>query len=591
MAIPVVVLLISTLASVGLVALWAATSPRPLPMRAAALTATIAPLAFVPAVEPLAALALEAAAVAGGATMWRRATGRPPGHDHASPPAVRFSIASLLAAMTLTAIGLALVINAESLNDAWQSLAVIGLGGAGAVLLGAWPGSLHGVKGWLAAAAALGLSYSIAAGVARADWFAPSMMYRGIGWPPSAEKLALAGFLTAGPDLAHWMWYAILPAVTATAYAVVRLARIAQTFAHTQSAAGRRIFRIAAGFATAVSLAVVLPAATALFKLLTPDAISVVAVPQPNALDDFMVAAKKVGQVSWALGVNFYNFSPYHMTRDDLAGALTQIAPALRQIHQGLAKPCLLPIDYRNPQPLSDEYFGHMHCVRQALLAEARLAELEGELDRSLAVRLDLFEFGHDCRRGGLLKHNDAGAKGVAEGVFAVQQIRDRLSRAQCLAAVARIEALEAAAEPLAAFIRRERVWQHHAHGWHGRLYALLSSLGDQRARINQQQSFLTEQAKTRLFKAHLWLRAYLSEHDDLPDSWRQAMDAGLPPLPVDPWDPAGGPLRYRRQGKSYLLYSIGPNGIDDGGARPASATFYGLQRGGDYHIDLFGRD
>ena len=46
--------------------------------------------------------------------------------------------------------------------------------------------------------------------------------------------------------------------------------------------------------------------------------------------------------------------------------------------------------------------------------------------------------------------------------------------------------------------------------------------------------------------------------------------DAGY--LDYMPFDPcAGAPLRYVPQGDDYLLYSVGPDGRDDGGQESAS--------------------
>ncbi len=37
-----------------------------------------------------------------------------------------------------------------------------------------------------------------------------------------------------------------------------------------------------------------------------------------------------------------------------------------------------------------------------------------------------------------------------------------------------------------------------------------------------------------------------------------------IPAVPEDIY--AAGPLRYRHKGEGYVLYSVGPNGVDDGG-------------------------
>jgi len=42
-----------------------------------------------------------------------------------------------------------------------------------------------------------------------------------------------------------------------------------------------------------------------------------------------------------------------------------------------------------------------------------------------------------------------------------------------------------------------------------------------------------------------------------------------LKAIPADPFT-ANGTLRYKRTGKTYVLYSVGPNGTDDGGTPSA---------------------
>ena len=40
--------------------------------------------------------------------------------------------------------------------------------------------------------------------------------------------------------------------------------------------------------------------------------------------------------------------------------------------------------------------------------------------------------------------------------------------------------------------------------------------------------------------------------------------------IPEDPFD--GRPLRYKKLEKGYVVYSIGPDGVDDGGLEKAPA-------------------
>jgi hypothetical protein len=63
-----------------------------------------------------------------------------------------------------------------------------------------------------------------------------------------------------------------------------------------------------------------------------------------------------------------------------------------------------------------------------------------------------------------------------------------------------------------------------------------------------------------------LMLSAYRTEHGQYPDALHALTPKYLAAQPKDPW--SNGDYRYRRQDDGYLLYSIGPNGKDDGGPR-----------------------
>lgn len=62
-----------------------------------------------------------------------------------------------------------------------------------------------------------------------------------------------------------------------------------------------------------------------------------------------------------------------------------------------------------------------------------------------------------------------------------------------------------------------------------------------------------------------LAIRRYQLKHEGaVPPSLEALVPGYLDKLPVDPWD--GKTLRYRVEGDGYLLYSVGMNGVDDGG-------------------------
>ncbi|MBD3177811.1 MAG: hypothetical protein GF320_21770 [Armatimonadia bacterium] len=59
-------------------------------------------------------------------------------------------------------------------------------------------------------------------------------------------------------------------------------------------------------------------------------------------------------------------------------------------------------------------------------------------------------------------------------------------------------------------------------------------------------------------------IEAYRISEGAYPETLDQLAPGFVPDIPVDPW--TGEALVYRRDGERYLLYSVGPDGVDDGG-------------------------
>jgi hypothetical protein len=60
--------------------------------------------------------------------------------------------------------------------------------------------------------------------------------------------------------------------------------------------------------------------------------------------------------------------------------------------------------------------------------------------------------------------------------------------------------------------------------------------------------------------------RLFEADHDRIPESLEELVPEYLPRLPTDPFDPNGGPLRYRVDAGVPIVWSVGPNGTDEGG-------------------------
>jgi hypothetical protein len=73
-----------------------------------------------------------------------------------------------------------------------------------------------------------------------------------------------------------------------------------------------------------------------------------------------------------------------------------------------------------------------------------------------------------------------------------------------------------------------------------------------------------TTMAKSGLLLCENALGAYQFEHGAHPDSLNQLVPKYLAAVPADPH--AERPLLYRRSDQSFLVYSVGPDGVDNGG-------------------------
>ena len=78
-----------------------------------------------------------------------------------------------------------------------------------------------------------------------------------------------------------------------------------------------------------------------------------------------------------------------------------------------------------------------------------------------------------------------------------------------------------------------------------------------------------TARARDALGQLGFALSAYRADHAAFPESLDVLAPKYIAQVPKDLY--TDQPLRYKRQGDGFLLYSVGPNGADDGGRTVAS--------------------
>jgi hypothetical protein len=244
---------------------------------------------------------------------------------------------------------------------------------------------------------------------------------------------------------------------------------------------------------------------------------------------------------------------------------------------------------------------------------EANTWEMKGEWGKAAQSRLDALQMGNDVARGGPLVPALIGIVVHAIGRNGWWSHLDRLDAAECHAAIARLERIQASriradatmteekycgqimlrnTRPSWVFfwISRRKTMSNYvemmdAHIANARkpylkatpvvtpsdpLIKILAPVFT-RARWN----FARNDAGNSLWLVALALRAYKLENAKYPAQLTELTPKYLKDIPADPFG-AGEALRYKNRGTEYLLYSIGPDGVDNGGKpipHPAGAS------------------
>jgi hypothetical protein len=588
MAFWLALLLISTFTLTGLIALWAATSPRHWFVRTLAFLGVLSPLLLIPAIEVFVALALQGAIVVVGIALGRRfvrlRAGSSPTPANTARSRPRFSLTTLLCATALSGIAAAIAAKAPLLNGyAWQSVAAIGFYGGASTLVGYWAATRatwRRVVGAVFLAFFLGLLISLVPYYF--DWFVPSAESSG-SWPPSSDPFTLSLFVGSEPPSSTWLDY-MGPSVVLLVFAFALIFRSWDSEAASRRGRWGKVV-LAVGAAGSLA-AVAVPALAALYMLLTPDPIPVVKLPSPNGFDDLSAAA----EMSQATPIGKGMIDVETATESQLIQQSLAAKQALERLQQGLDRKSLVPVDYHSPDVLTN--IQGMRDSSRCLAAEGRLAELQHRPEDAVEHYLTAVDFGIASCRDGLMIDALVGSAISGVGASGIHELRNDLSEETCRVSAQRIWQALAEAEAADAFLFRDRIWSQHALGWHGRLMLHLTELTDEYFMGLGPDSFLgminRHTAVLRIAALELMARAIFLESGRWPASLDDLEAAGVAETDlVDPFDPTGGRLLMLQAPHGVVFYSVGPNGVDDGGAPTDSID---LSEGGDLRLDaLYG--
>jgi hypothetical protein len=565
MAYAVAILLISALTTVGLLALWAATSTAHWFWRTMGFLAAISPVLLIPAYEPFVAFAIQGAVVAGGVHLAKWRTARKQGEPFFKS---QFSLRTVLLAMVPLAVIVAVwVRTGEDENFTWLGSTQIGVA-AGILSLSAfWMATSKARFVWRAmfgvvttAALILLLQWG--------EWFVTETVefrfeydFNNPEWWTIAYKKSIAVGLT---------WLAVVSvtmACTIVICYVMSTNRIAQK-------------RIAKAFV----LILTAPSAIAWFFLIQKPPIPKQELPTPNGYNDYLAAAHTLPH---RVTVYSNNFDPDTDSLDVVRTAVEEVQPALDLVRVGLSKDIQKPLNYSSKVPL--ELHDACRKIGAGFEAAGKLAERQDDNTSTANEYLTLMQFATSYFCESTILDFLLGKASFGRGFSGLFLMRDKLANEDQLRCLVELAKIEQQIEPLEDLLERDNALQIHVFGWREHLRQLMRELPwfDSFMEKAFPAIYGRHIACLRLLQVELALRIWKSEHGDWPESLEALVPSILPAIPLDPFAGDGQSLRYSRTDGSYLLYSVGANGTDEGGVRPERTAIGRNQFTGDLRLDI----
>jgi len=297
------------------------------------------------------------------------------------------------------------------------------------------------------------------------------------------------------------------------------------------------------------------PAAAIFHFVIHPTPIPPITLPDPNGYDDLVAAGSRL--------VNGTVPNVDEATAAELGQFVAKHGHVLDEARKGLARECQVPLTYTQAD-LARTDNRALRELSRAFLAEGKLAEWEGRTEDAVEDYLDVMRLGTACTQGGLLVDAFTGWALHEMGIQALAPLTEELNADQCRRAIELARSIEANREPLDELLARQTLWDEHGWGKMGRALEATGLDFEHTEGPWLEECAVHHQAKMRLLICELAVRQYRVEHQREPETLADLVSDCLPELLIDPY--TGKPLVYRRTDTGHLLYSVGPDRVDDRG-------------------------
>jgi hypothetical protein len=202
------------------------------------------------------------------------------------------------------------------------------------------------------------------------------------------------------------------------------------------------------------------------------------------------------------------------------------------------------------------------------LSAEVDAAVQAKQFDKAADYGAASLQIGSMLGRGGLIMHSSVGGSVESVGPHDLNPIRNEISIPQARRIVLKLQRVERRREPFDVTVARDRAWKDRVSDWLWHYRRAIGWIAGFDEHELYEREFETDMghrdAMLRLLMTELVIRLFRNDHGRLPESLDELAPQYVSAPPIDPF--SGGLQIFRRTDDGYLLYSVGPDGVDDGG-------------------------
>ncbi len=281
--------------------------------------------------------------------------------------------------------------------------------------------------------------------------------------------------------------------------------------------------------------------------------------PEPNAYNDLVVLGGKLAQRT-----GFYD----EMPEQELATVVATNEPVLSDARAALRTDSMVPLNWEADQSWFSGHnnsFSDLRNLARGFAAEGYQATKQGNSQLAVRCGVDNLILASAISKGGLGTDWLVGIAIYAVGLSTLRDTCETTTLDDCRFVLKNLPVVSKHFDPPAEITVREWHFWRRINGPYQTFLSELSFSNNRMMFENDLVKLVTVyQAKTDLLRLHYALRAYQLQEQRFPKSLHELAGRELKAVPKDPF--SGRDFIYVPGKDRYILYSVGPNQVDDGG-------------------------